>query len=268
MIEHDRHVGQLLKTLDDLGLAENTIVVYTTDNGPHANTWPDGATTPFRSEKNTNWEGAYRVPCVVRWPGVIKPGTMTNEMMSHNDWVPTLCSIAGETDIIGKCKQGYTTTGPQGRDYKVHLDGFDQSAFLRAVGGDKAAKSARNKFIYCYDDSDLVALRVNQWKLVFDEQRAPGTMRVWAEPFTKLRLPKLYNLFSDPYERADITSNTYYDWFLDHAYFVYYGLDEVTAFCQTLKEFPPRSMPQSFTPTAIYEHTLEEIHEKQREAKQ
>ncbi len=269
MIEHDDTVGTLLKTLDDLGIADNTIVVYTSDNGPHMNTWPDGAMTPFRSEKNTNWEGAYRVPCLVRWPGVVKPGTVSSEILSHNDWLPTFAAIAGEADIVGKLKTGYKTSGPQGREYKVHLDGLDQSAFLRAVGNDKTAKSARNWFIYCNDDSDLVALRVNEWKLVFDEQRVSGTMRVWAEPFTKLRLPKLYNLFTDPFERADITSNTYYDWFLDHAYFVYYGLDYVTRFCETLKEFPPRAMPQSFTPTAIYEGTLDEIrkaHERTRDA--
>ncbi|HEY4309748.1 MAG TPA: arylsulfatase [Pirellulales bacterium] len=259
MIEHDETVGSLLKSLDDMGIADNTIVVYTSDNGPHMNTWPDGAMTPFRSEKNTNWEGAYRVPCLVRWPGAIKPGTVTNEILSHNDWLPTLCAAAGEPEIVDKLKKGYTTTGPQGRDYKVHLDGMDQSAFLRSAGMDKSAKSARNWFIYCNDDGDLVALRVNEWKLVFDEQRAQGTMRVWAEPFTKLRMPKLYNLFMDPFERADITSNTYYDYFMDHAYFIYYGLDYVTRFCETLKEFPPRAMPQSFTPTAIYEHTLEEI---------
>jgi arylsulfatase A-like enzyme len=259
MIEHDDTVGTLLKTLDDLGVTDNTIVVYTSDNGPHMNTWPDGAMTPFRSEKNTNWEGAYRVPCLVRWPGAIKPGTVTSEIMSHNDWFPTLCAIAGEADIGEKLKKGYKTRGPQGRDYKVHLDGMDQSAFLRAAGNQKDAKSTRNFFIYCNDDGDLVALRVEAWKLVFDEQRVPGTMRVWAEPFTKLRMPKLFNLFTDPYERADITSNTYYDYFLDHAYFIYYGLDYISRFCETLKEFPPRAMPQSFTPTAIYEGTLEEI---------
>jgi arylsulfatase len=266
MLEHDETVGSILKTLDDLGIANDTIVIYTSDNGPHMNTWPDGAMTPFRSEKNTNWEGAYRVPCLIRWPGVIKAGTITNEIVSHNDWAPTLCAIAGEPDIAAKLKQGYKTAGPQGRDYKVHLDGYDQTAFLRAVGNDKEAKSARNRFIYCDDDSDLVALRVNEWKLVFDEQRAPGTLRVWAEPFTKLRMPKLFNLYTDPFERADITSNTYYDYFLDHAFFIYYGLDDVTKFCETLKEFPPRAMPQSFTPTAIYEGTLEEIRRAKEQA--
>ncbi|WP_406698017.1 arylsulfatase [Singulisphaera sp. Ch08] len=259
MIEHDQHVGQLLKALDDLEIADDTIVVYTTDNGPHANTWPDGATTPFRSEKNTNWEGAFRVPCLVRWPGVIKPGSITNEIMSHNDWLPTFCSIAGEPDIVNKLKAGYVANETT---YKVHIDGYDQSGFLRGT----SSKSARNKFFYTNDDGQLVALRVNQWKSVFLEQRAPGTLQVWAEPFTKLRLQKFYNLFSDPYERADITSNTYYDWWLNHAYLTYYGMDEVTKFAATFKEFPPRSIPPSFTPNAIMEGTLEELKHAQEES--
>ena len=157
MIEHDDTIGTLLKALDDMGIANNTIVVYTSDNGPHMNTWPDGAMTWFRSEKNTNWEGAFRVPCFVRWPGVIKPGTVTNELMSHNDWIPTLCSIAGEPDIVGKLKAGYTANGI---DYKVHLDGYDQSEFLRTVSGTAAnnngVKSARDKFFYSDDDGLLV----------------------------------------------------------------------------------------------------------------
>ena len=175
MIEHDETIGTLLKALDDMGIADNTIVVYTSDNGPHMNTWPDGAMTPFRSEKNTNWEGAFRVPCLVRWPGVIKPGTVTNELMSHNDWVPTLCSIAGEPDIVGKCMKGYTANGI---NYKVHLDGYDQSAFLRPVTGTAAnnsgVKSARDKFFYTDDDGLLVGLRQGDYKYVFAEQRLHG----------------------------------------------------------------------------------------------
>ena len=192
MIEHDATIGTILKALDDMGIANNTIVVYTSDNGPHMNTWPDGAMTPFRSEKNTNWEGAFRVPMLVRWPGHIKPGTVTNELMSHNDWIPTLMSIAGEPDIVGKLLKGYTTTGPQGRTYKVHLDGYDQSKFLTTVSGtpgnNNGAKSARDKFFYADDDGLLVGMRQGDYKYVFSEQRKEGTMGVWAEPFTTLRM--------------------------------------------------------------------------------
>ncbi|MBX7073450.1 MAG: arylsulfatase [Pirellulales bacterium] len=261
MIEHDATVGAILKTLDDLGIADDTIVLYTTDNGPHANTWPDGATTPFRSEKNTNWEGAFRVPCIIRWPGVVKPSMVTDQIMSHNDWLPTFCSIAGEPEIVSKLKQGYTANG---KEYKVHLDGYDQAAFLRG----ESPTSARSKFFYCDDDGDLVAVRVKQWKGVFQEQRAPGTMQVWAEPFTKLRLQKFYNLFTDPYERADITSNTYWDWWMNHAFLSYYGMDEVGKFAATLREFPPRALPQSFTPTGLMEETKEEIKAARRAAEQ
>ena len=217
MIEHDDIVGTLLKALDDMGIANNTIVVYSTDNGPHMNTWPDGAMTPFRSEKNTNWEGAFRVPCLVRWPGAIRPGTITNELMSHNDWIPTLCSIAGEPDIVNKLKAGYTANGI---NYKVHLDGYDQSTFLRnvngTVGNNNGTKSARNMFFYSNDDGLLVAMRQGDYKYVFSEQRVPGTMQVWAEPFTTLRLQKIFNLMQDPFERADITSNTFWDWNINH----------------------------------------------------
>jgi arylsulfatase A-like enzyme len=267
MIEHDDTVGTILKALDDLGIADNTLVVYTSDNGPHMNTWPDGAMTHFRSEKNTNWEGAFRVPCLVRWPGVVKAGTVTNQLMSHNDWVPTLCAIAGEPDIVGKLKKGYTANG---LDYKVHLDGYDQSEFLRKVSGtvtnERGVKSARDKFFYTDDDGLLVALRQGDYKYVFAEQRAPGQMQVWAEPFTKLRLQKTFNLFQDPYERADITSNTFWDWQLDHVGSVYGAIDEVVQFAATFKEFPPRSIPPSFSAWTIMEETLNEIREKKKRA--
>jgi arylsulfatase A-like enzyme len=217
MMEHDDIVGNLLKALDDTGIANNTIVIYSSDNGPHMNTWPDGAMTWFRSEKNTNWEGAFRVPCLVRWPGVIKPGTVTNEIMSHNDWIPTLCSIAGEPDIVNKLKTGYTANGIT---YKVHLDGFDQSNFLRNVSGTAAnnngTRSARDKFFYSDDDGLLVGYRQGDYKYIFSEQRKEGTMGLWAEPFTTLRLQKVFNLMQDPFERADITSNTFWDWNLNH----------------------------------------------------
>jgi arylsulfatase len=268
MIEHDATVGSLLKTLDDLGVASNTLVFYTADNGPHMNTWPDGAMTPFRSEKNTNWEGAFRVPALVRWPGHIKPGTITNELMSHNDWIPTLCAIAGEPDIVGKLQKGYTANGIK---YKVHLDGYDQSKFLTTVSGtitnEPGVKSARDKFFYSDDDGQLVAMRWGDYKYVFAEQRMAGTMGVWAEPFTKLRLQKIFNLFQDPYERADITSNTFWDWNLNHVGSAYGMMEEVFKFAATFKEFPPRSFPPSFNPTNVLESTLDEIKEAQKRAK-
>ena len=260
MIEHDDTVGSLLKALDDMGIAGNTIVVYTTDNGPHMNTWPDGAMTWFRSEKNTNWEGAFRVPCLVRWPGVIQPATITNELMSHNDWIPTLCAIAGEPEIVNKLKAGYTANGI---NYKVHLDGYDQSSFLRNARGTAAnnngVKSARDRFFYADDDGLLVAMRKGDYKYVFSEQRSRGTMQVWAEPFTTLRLQKIFNLYQDPFERADITSNTFWDWNLNHVGSAYGMMDEVFQFADTFKEFPPRSFPPSFNPATIMSETMEEL---------
>jgi arylsulfatase A-like enzyme len=265
MIEHDNTIGTLLKSLDDMGIAENTIVVYTTDNGPHMNTWPDGAMTWFRSEKNTNWEGAFRVPCIVRWPAKIKAGTVTNQLMSHNDWIPTLCSIAGEPEIIAKCKKGYTANG---RDYKVHLDGYDQSKFLTSVEGtagkNNGVKSARDRFYYTDDDGLLVAMRQGDYKYVFSEQRAPGTMQVWAEPFTTLRLQKIFNVMQDPFERADFTSNTYWDWQLNHVQMMYGVMDEVFKFAATFDAFPPRSVPPSFNPANIMESKLKELKAKKK----
>lgn len=266
MIEHDMTVGELLKALDDLGIAKNTLVVYSTDNGPHMNTWPDGAMTPFRSEKNTNWEGAFRVPCMVRWPDVIKAGTVTNEIMSHNDWFPTLCAAAGEPDIVNKMLKGYDANG---KNYKVHLDGYNQLEFLRTVTGTVGtannAKSARNLFFYSDDDGLLVGMRKGDYKYVFAEQRAQGTMQVWAEPFTELRLQKIFNLMQDPFERADITSNTYWDWNLNHVSSMYGVMDDVFTFASTFKAYPPRSHPPSFNPATIMEQTLEEV--RQEEAK-
>jgi arylsulfatase A-like enzyme len=265
MIEHDDTIGSILKALDDMGIADNTIVVYSSDNGPHMNTWPDGAMTPFRSEKNTNWEGAFRVPCLVRWPGKIKPGTITNELMSHNDWVPTLCAVAGEPAIIDKLKQGYQANG---KDYKVHLDGVDQSKFLTSVEGtagkNNGAKSARNGFFYSDDDGELVGYRQGDYKYVFEEQRAKGTMQVWAEPFTKLRLQKIFNLFQDPYERADIASNTFWDWQMNHVQLMYGVMNDVFEFAETFEEFPPRSTPPSFNPATILDETLREIKAKKK----
>ena len=265
MIEHDETIGKILKAVDDLGIADNTIVVYSTDNGPHMNTWPDGAMTPFRSEKNTCWEGAFRVPCLVRWPGHIKPGTVTTELMSHNDWIPTLCAIAGEPAIVEKLKQGYTANGI---NYKVHLDGYDQSKFLTSVEGtvgkNNGVKSARDTFFYTDDDCELVAYRKGDYKYLFEEQRMQGTMGVWAEPFTKLRLQKIYNLFQDPYERADITSNTFWDWQLNHVGSMYGVMDDVFMFAATFKEFPPRSIPPSFNPATILDQTIRGIEARRK----
>ena len=263
MQEHDDTVGSLLKALDDMGVANDTIVIYSSDNGPHMNTWPDGAMTWFRSEKNTNWEGAFRVPCLARWPAAIKPGTVTNEIMSHNDWIPTLCAIAGEPDIVRKLRNGYTANGI---NYKVHLDGYNQSEFLRNVSGTAAnnngTKSARNTFFYSDDDGLLVALRQGDYKYVFSEQRKEGTMGLWAEPFTTLRLQKIFNLMQDPFERADITSNTFWDWQINHVGSAYGMMDEVFRFVATFKDFPPRSFPPSFNPANVLESTMDTIKQK------
>jgi arylsulfatase A-like enzyme len=240
MIEHDAAVGLLLKQLDDLGIANDTIVIYTTDNGPHMNSWPDGAMTPFRSEKNTNWEGAFRVPCMIRWSGHIKPGEVSNEIVSGLDWFPTLLAAAGEPDVKEKLLTGYAAVG---KTFKVHLDGFNQLPYLTG----QEPRSARKDFFYFNDDGDLVALRYENWKIVFEEQRAPGTLLVWAKPFTKLRVPKLFDLHADPFERADMTSNTYYDWFMDRAYIMYGAQAGVGRFLETFKDFPPSQRAASFT---------------------
>jgi arylsulfatase len=241
MIEHDAHVGKLLKAVDDLGIADSTIVLYTTDNGVHMNSWPDGGMTPFRSEKATNWEGAFRVPCMIRWPGKIKAGSVSNEIVSGHDWLPTFLAVVGEPDIKEKLLKGHEAAG---RTFKVHLDGFNQLPYL--VGQEE--KSPRRGFFYFNDDGDLVGLRMENWKVVFMEQRAPGTLRVWAEPFTPLRTPKIFDLRADPYERADITSNTYYDWFLSVSAGPLLGSQAATVkFLETFKEFPPRQRAASFT---------------------
>jgi arylsulfatase A-like enzyme len=240
MIDHDKLVGDLLALLDELGLAEDTIVVYSTDNGPHMNTWPDGGMTPFRGEKNSNWEGAYRVPAVVRWPGRIAPGMIFNGIVSHNDWFPTFLAAAGVPDIADRLKAGADLGGTR---YHVHLDGFNQLDYLTGV----TPESPRQYFFYVSDDGDLTAVRFDNWKLVFLEQRAAGTLRVWAEPFTRLRVPKIFNLRTDPYERADVTSNTYYDWILDHAWVAVPMQAFVFEMIQSFVEFPPRQKPASFS---------------------
>jgi arylsulfatase len=252
MIEHDGHVGQLLKKLDDLGIANDTIVVYTTDNGPHMNSWPDAAMTPFRSEKNTNWEGAFRVPAMIRWPGRIQAGSISNEMFSGLDWLPTLMAAAGDTDIKDKLLRGHTAGD---KTFKVHLDGYNQLPYLTG----QQERSARRQFFYFNDDGGLVAVRHENWKMVFEEQRAPGLLRVWAEPFTPLRVPKMFDLRADPYERADVTSNTYYDWLISHAYLLVAAQAEVAKFLATFKDFPPRQRPASFSVDQLVERMQQSL---------
>jgi arylsulfatase len=246
MIDHDRNVGTVLKALDDLGIANNTFVMYSTDNGPHMNTWPDAGMTPFRSEKNTNWEGAYRVPCMVRWPGKIKPGQVSNEIVAHHDWLPTLLAIAGDTGITGKLLTGYKVGD---LTYKVHLDGYNLVPYLTG----QTPKGPRESFIYVNDDQQVTALRYDNWKIVFMEQRAPGTLLVWAEPFTTLRLPKIFNLRTDPYERADITSNTYYDYVMDHVFLLVPAQAYVANFLATFKDYPQRQKAATFNLDDILE---------------
>jgi arylsulfatase len=246
MIDHDKNVGSILKKLDDLGIAEGTIVIYTTDNGPHMNSWPDAGMTPFRSEKNSNWEGAYRVPAMVRWPGKIQAGSVSNSITSHLDWLPTLLAAAGEPNIKEKLLKGYKAGN---KDFKIHLDGYNFLPYFT----DKEKKGPRNEFFYFSDDGDLTGLRYDNWKFVFAEQRAPGTLQIWAEPFTKLRLPKIFNLRMDPYERADITSNTYYDYLLSRAFLLVPAQQYVAEFIATFKEFPPRQKAASFSVDQILE---------------
>jgi len=247
MVEHDMHIGQFLALLDELGIAENTIVFYSTDNGPHYNTWPDAASTPFRGEKNTNWEGGWRVPAMIRWPGHIEPGAVTNEIVHHMDWLPTFLAAAGDSDIKSKLMRG----GVQAieRSYKVHLDGYNILPLLTG----QTDESPRHEIFYFSDDGDLTALRYDDWKLIFMEQKTAGGFRVWMEPFVPLRVPLILNLRRDPYERAPITSNTYYDWLLDHAYLLVPAQTYVGRFLQTFAEFPPRQRAASFSLDQVME---------------
>ena len=240
MLEHDAMVGAILQKLDQLGIANSTIVLYTTDNGPHMNSWPDAAMTPFRSEKNTNWEGAFRVPCMIRWPGKIQAGAISNEIVSGLDWLPTFLAAVGDPNIDKELLKGYKAGG---KTYKVHLDGYNQLPYLTG----KEPQSPRRNFYYFNDDGDMVGIRYENWKMVFEEQRAQGTLRIWAEPFTPLRVPKLFDLHSDPYERADVTSNTYYDWFMAKAYLMYGATAEAIEFLKTFKDYPPSQRAASFS---------------------
>jgi arylsulfatase A-like enzyme len=240
MIDHDKNVGEMLDYLDELGIADNTFVMYSTDNGPHRNSWPDGGMTPFRSEKDTNWEGAFRIPLLARWPGKIKAGTISNQIIQHHDWLPTFLAMAGDPDVTEKLKKGYNAIG---RTYKNHIDGYNLLAYLTG----KEKESPRKLFVYLSDDGDVLAIRYDNWKVMFMEQRCKGTLQVWAEPFTRLRLPKLFNLRTDPYEFADVTSNSYYLWFLYHDYILFGAYAIADKWAATFKEFPPVQKPNSFT---------------------
>lgn len=249
MLEHDMHIGKFLKVLDELGIADNTIVHYGTDNGPHYNTWPDAGATPFRGEKNTNWEGGWRVPCAVRWPGVIKPGSVSNGIVHHMDWLPTFLAAAGKKDIKEDLLDGYRSKALK-RDYKIHLDGYDLTAHLKDPQG---TKSPRNEVFYFSDEGDLTALRYGDWKLIFMEQKVEATLEAWANPFTPLRFPLMFNLRRDPYERAQLTSNTYYDWVIDRAYMMVPAQTYVGKFLTTFKDYPPRQKAASFSLDKVME---------------
>ena len=252
MIDHDKNVGSILDELDELGIAENTIVIYGTDNGPHMNAWPDSAMTPFRSEKNTGWEGGFRVPFMVRWPDKIQAGTVSNAIMSNLDWSPTLLAAAGEPNVKEKLLEGYEAAG---KKFKVHLDGYN---FLPYLTGQETT-SPRIEYFYFSDDGDLLALRYGNWKVQFKVQDEPGTMRIWQREFENLRLPYLFNLKTDPYERATITSNTYWDWYIRHVFLLVPAQDKVGAFLSTFEEYPPRQKAASFTIDQVLQ-TLQKAH--------
>lgn len=254
MVEHDGQVGSLLKVLDDLKINDNTIVIYTTDNGPHFNEWPDGGITPFRGEKNTNWEGGYRVPCAVRWPGKIKAGTVSNAITSHQDWVPTLMAAAGDSDIADKLKKGHQAGR---KNFKVHLDGYNLLPFLTGA----ADKSPRNEFAYFSDDGQLVAIRNGDWKFVFYEQRAKQ-FDLWREPFVELRIPKIFNLRRDPFERADTDSNNYNHWWAVRTGILSLAFDVVERDLPTFVEFPPRQKPDSFNLDRVFKRLNTETNGK------
>jgi len=236
MVEHDMHVGKLLDLLDELGIVDNTIVQYGTDNGPHKNTWPDAGVNPFRGEKNTNWEGGWRTPSLLRWPGTIEAGSVSNGIISGLDWFPTFLAAAGNDDVKNKLLNGY-------EGFKVHLDGYNMLPYLTG----KVKENPRKEIFYFSDDGDLTAMRYNDWKVIFMEQRSPGTLQVWAEPFITLRMPLLFNLRRDPYEFATVTSNTYFDWYLDHAFLLLPASQYVGNFIATFKDYPPRMKAASFS---------------------
>jgi arylsulfatase A-like enzyme len=238
MVVHDEQIGEMLNKLDELGIADNTIVMYSTDNGPENDTWPDGGNTPFRSQKDTNWEGGWRVPAFMRWPGKIKPGSVFNGIVSHIDMLPTLVAAAGDPDVTAKCLNGYKVGD---KTYTVHLDGFNMIPYLTG----EVKESPRPAIFYFSDDGELMAVRVGDWKLCFMVQHA-FQMNVWAEPMTKLRLPHIFNLRRDPFERADFNSNTYFDWMVDHVPQLYMAQALVAQQIANFIKYPPRQKPASF----------------------
>ena len=238
MVTHDEQIGQMLDKLDQLGVADNTIVMYSTDNGPENDTWPDGANTPFRSQKDTNWEGAWRVPCFMRWPGKIKPGTILNGIVTHQDMLPTLLAAAGEPDIKDKLLKGYKAGD---KNFNVCIDGFNMIPYLTG----QAKESPRDYFMYFSDDGDVMAMRVGDYKLTFAVQESFST-NVWADPFKKLRLPHIFNLRRDPFERADFNSNVYWDWCINHVPYLYLAQGIVQSQIENFVKFPPRQKPASF----------------------
>jgi arylsulfatase len=245
MVEHDEQVGELLDLLDELGIAEDTIVQYSTDNGPHYNTWPDSAITPWRSEKNSNWEGAYRVPCFVRWPGKFEAGKTLNGIVTHQEWLPTLLAAAGDPEVKEKLLTGHKAND---KDFKVHIDGYNLLPYLTG----ETDESPREFFFYTNDDGKIVAIRYGDWKAVFSEQRAK-TMKLWAEPFVDLRMPKIFNLRRDPFERADENANSYWDWMIEHVFVIYPMQALAAEQLQSFLEFPPRQEPGAFNLDRVIE---------------
>jgi arylsulfatase A-like enzyme len=257
MVVHDEQIGQMLDKLDELGVADNTFVMYSTDNGPENDTWPDAANTPFRSQKDTNWEGAWRVPCFIRWPGKIKAGTEFNGIMNHQDMLPTLLAAAGDPNISEKLKNGYKAGD---KTFRVHIDGFNMLPYLTG----EVKESPRNYFFYVSDDGGVMALRVGDYKLVFEVQRAFST-NVWAEPFVKLRLPHIFHLRRDPFERAEFNSNVYWDWLIDHVPYLYLAQAVVQGQLDNFVKYPPRQKAASFNLDSVMAQ-LEPAMDKEREA--
>lgn len=249
MVAHDENIGKMLAKLDELGIADDTIVMYSTDNGPHYNSWPDAGISPFRSEKNTNWEGGWRVPAFVRWPKKFKAGTVLNGIVGHQDWLATFLAAAGEPNVVEKLLKGYKAGE---KTYKVHIDGFNMLPYLTGEVKD----SPRQSFFYISDDGDILAIRHNDWKAVLMEQRAKQ-MDCWVEPFVPLRVPKIFNLRRDPFERADENSNTYWDWMISHAYLIYGMQALVAQQISEFVEFPPRQKPASFNLDAVLRNLQE-----------
>jgi arylsulfatase A-like enzyme len=245
MVEHDTDVGRVLDELDKLGISDNTFVMYTTDNGPEEFSWPDGGTSPFRGEKDTNWEAGWRVPSLIRWPGVIKPGTVSNEIFAHEDMLPTILAVAGVPDVKEKLLQGYKAGD---KTFKVHLDGYNLVPYLKG----EVKESPRKEMLYWSDDGDLMALRYENWKAVFKEQRAES-FEVWSEPMVELRVPKLFNLRSDPFEKADHNSIYYKDWWVRRVFLLVPAQGYVAKWIQSFKDFPPSQKPASFSIDQVME---------------